>query len=127
MLPVTNTESQCGGSFAAAIAGFICQSAPAPATDPAHPGRTCDWCGVRRAGGPPLHWFWDPKVTIPFEDLPHCNWRQQLSSGKVFFSNHYPAEFRPGAGRTQRIGLFRDPRRRLVSAWNSHKHGAHPR
>lgn len=74
-------------------------------------------------GDPPLHWYWDGKVKINFGDLPYCNWNQTLSREKYYFQNHWPSEFRPGAIHSQRLALFRDPRRRLVSAWNSHKHG----
>lgn len=90
-------------------------------------------------------WFWDPKVVqqIHFDELQYCNWNQTLTREKYYFQNHWPSDFAPSRPYTQRVGLFRlygsllrlryptfilllfldrDPRKRIVSAWNSHKH-----
>lgn len=117
---------KCGGSFASAIAGFICQSAPSPKTDPKNAQRECHWCGYDHPEtAPRLSHYWEPKILpqMDFNDLPYCNWNQIKDRGDYYFQNHFPGEYAPSLPNTQFIGLFRDPRKRLVSAWNSKKHG----
>jgi len=59
---------------------------------------------------------------IPFEKEPKCDWQVRFDHNNVF-SNHFPL---PGnlerRGPLSPVALFRDPRRRLVSAWNNNKH-----
>ena len=78
-------------------------------------GEECDYCGAAATRGP----RWDSVLhaTIDFTALPYCNWNVTTSTPRANFRNHVPL---PLDHRPQRdwlnVGLFRDPRRRLVSA-----------
>ena len=80
---------------------------------PEDTGEVCDYCGAAATRGP----RWDSVLhaTIDFTALPYCNWNVTTSTPRANFRNHVPL---PLDHRPQRdwlnVGLFRDPRRRLV-------------
>jgi hypothetical protein len=107
---------KCGTSFGSALVGIVCQSTPSAYVHPTAPGQKCTYCGRGPGKTPVHHWDYEIKKLIPFEELPYCNWNV---SGAHSYTNHLLANF----DRYQdRVGLFRDPRKRLVSSWNDNKH-----
>ena len=110
---------KAGTTFATTLYAYLCTSEPHPAVSP-DSGQNCTWCGPvgKRSHG---SLQWDPKTwpLIPFDDEPYCDWNVPLDSRRVF-SNHFsvPGHKTPGTLLT----LLRDPRQRLVSAWNNNKH-----
>lgn len=123
---------KCGTSFGAVIYGYVCQydmssfTAPPNATNP---NANCTYCG-RRGKHSTKPTIWDPHLRklIPFEDargqtgMKFCDWSVPVP--RFPFTNHFPHkwdwvkhDFDDAA-----VALFRDPRRRAVSAWNNNKH-----
>jgi hypothetical protein len=93
---------------------------------------TCDYCGIKAVtqGKPTL---WDPNLRkqLPFRDSSHpdappplkyCDW--DVPPPWFPMSNHFPHAWNWEAKDYSRapVALFRDPRKRIVSAWNNNKH-----
>jgi hypothetical protein len=109
-----------GTSFAATLYGYLCTSEPNPKVS-VKTGKNCTWCGlVGKTNHNTMQW--DPKSwpLLPFDDEPYCDHSIAFDPGRIF-SNHYSVPVKT-EGRGSLIGLFRDPRQRLVSAWNNNKH-----
>lgn len=112
---------KAGTTFATTMYSYLCTSTPTPQISPK--GINCTYCGVQ---GKTAHGGlqWDPKSypILPFEQEPYCDWDVEFDHNNVF-SNHFPL---PGMeskiSSLSPIALFRDPRKRLVSAWNNNKH-----
>ena len=108
---------KAGTTFATTLYGYLCTARNA--SGPPALNAVCSWCGTagkQNHGG----LQWDPKTwpIIPFEAEPYCDWNISLNPRRVF-SNHFSVP-RENAGSL--VALFRDPRKRLVSAWNNNKH-----
>ena len=109
---------KAGTTFATTLYGYLCTSEPQPEISPVS-GSKCSWCGpVGKKSHGQLQW--DPKTwpLIPFDDEPYCDWDVPLDSHRVF-SNHFSV---PRTNPGTLLTLLRDPRQRLVSAWNNNKH-----
>jgi hypothetical protein len=108
---------KAGTTFATTLYGYLCTAEKQPIESIT--GETCSWCGpIGKANHGSLQW--DPKTwpLIPFETEPYCDWNVAIKPKRVF-SNHFSVPRQnPGA----LVTLLRDPRQRLVSAWNNNKH-----
>ena len=121
---------KCGTSLGTAIHGYLCQPGESPVKNPHYgkgPGkRVCDYCSFEQMNsqGTP---FWDGKIRLllprdPEVDM-YCDWNVTY---RGWFFGHNP--LRPGTfghDGPDVVALFRDPRRRAVSAWNHNKHTHH--
>jgi hypothetical protein len=68
---------------------------------------------------------WDAVLynVIDWEALPYCNWNVTTSTPRANYRNHVPLPLDHRAMQDWEVmGLFREPRRRLVSGWNHDKH-----
>jgi hypothetical protein len=136
---------KCGTSFGAVVYGYVCQSDETPMNAPPSAqqfvktnlnnlvkAETCDYCGLKAVtqGKPTL---WDPNLRkqLPFRDSSHpdappplkyCDW--DVPPPWFPMSNHFPHAWNWEAKDYSRapVALFRDPRKRIVSAWNNNKH-----
>jgi hypothetical protein len=123
---------KCGTSFGAVLYGYLCQYEESPFTAPSsavNPGANCTYCGRRgkNANKPTL---WDPLLRrlIPFDDerghtgMKHCDWSVPVPHFP--FTNHFGHAWDWNGKQylDAAVALFRDPRRRAVSAWNNNKH-----
>lgn len=121
---------KCGTSLGTVVHGYLCQPEKSPLKNP-HFGkglgkRECDYCSfdqMNRQGTP----FWDGKIRLLLPQNPevdmYCDWNVTY---RGWFFGHNP--LKPGTfGRDgpEVVTLFRDPRRRAVSAWNHNKHTHH--
>lgn len=127
---------KCGTSFGATVYGYLCGATETPYTNPADPTENCTYCG-EQAKGLNRGLYWDPKLRnmIPFSNMirrdgtrhrfykyhaPYCDWTQ---SPHPPYSNHFPLSDRANKqGTTAAVTMLREPRKRLVSAWNNDKH-----
>lgn len=127
---------KCGTSFGATIYGYLCSPHPTPFSHPSKAGVNCNYCG-EKAKGLQRGLYWDPKLRnmIPFSNrqrkdgsqhrfadyyAPFCDWDQTPYPP---YSNHFAFSLEKRWGRkTDVVAMFRDPRKRLVSAWNNDKH-----
>lgn len=113
---------KCGTTFATTMYNYLCTAEKMPQISPTT-GINCTYCGeVGKHSHGDLQW--DPKTwpILPFEQQPRCDFAVEFDHRNVF-SNHFPLPL--DAERTEGVGpvaLFRDPRKRLVSAWNNNKH-----
>ena len=114
---------KCGTSFGSTLHGYSCTATPTTTAIPRDGdpvGEVCQRCGVD-AGG----WRgYDHTIvsSIPFGQRPFCDWNVTFHGA---FKNHYvlpPRNDFSSVDHVQAVGLFRDPRRRLVSGWNDNKH-----
>eukprot|EP00729_Bicosta_minor_P004787 gene4787-12527_t len=134
---------KCGTSFGAVVYGYACQSNTSPHEAPASTSMfadtnkhnlvkadVCDYCGEKAVtqNKPTL---WDPQLRkqLPFRHttpehppLKYCDW--SVPPPWFPMSNHFPHTWNWETKNYRRapIALFRDPRRRIVSAWNNNKH-----
>eukprot|EP00038_Savillea_parva_P031995 m.92710 g.92710 ORF g.92710 m.92710 type:complete len:479 (-) comp9970_c0_seq2:479-1915(-) len=111
---------KCGSSFGAVLYGLVCQAEPSPDVSP-YTGEPCDYCGPRAKGSQ----RWDAVLygVIDWAALPYCNWNVTTSTPRANYRNHVPLPLDHRAMRDWEVmGLFREPRRRLVSGWNHDKH-----
>eukprot|EP00041_Stephanoeca_diplocostata_P023968 m.599112 g.599112 ORF g.599112 m.599112 type:complete len:469 (+) comp22423_c0_seq35:254-1660(+) len=111
---------KCGSSFGAVLHGLVCQADPSPPMSP-YTGEPCDYCGAAATKGP----RWDSILhpVIDFDALPYCNWNVTTSTPRANFRNHVPLPLnKDPMQKWMNVGLFRDPRKRLVSGWNHDKH-----
>jgi len=127
---------KCGTSFGATIYGYLCTAEETPHVNPSDQSTNCTHCGeVAKNRNRGL--YWDPKLRnmIPFSNLirrdgtrhrfhkyhaPYCDWSQRPHPP---YSNHFALSARPDRRqKTAALTMLRDPRRRLVSAWNNDKH-----
>jgi hypothetical protein len=127
---------KCGTSFGATIYGYLCVATETPHTNPADTTVNCTYCG-EVGKGLNRGLYWDPKLRnmIPFSNLlrrdgsqhrfskyhaPYCDWSQRPHPP---YSNHFAlSNHEKDVGKTAVLTMLRDPRRRLVSAWNNDKH-----
>eukprot|EP00040_Diaphanoeca_grandis_P006728 m.38441 g.38441 ORF g.38441 m.38441 type:complete len:456 (+) comp17917_c0_seq1:220-1587(+) len=109
-----------GTSFGSMLYGLVCQAEWSSPTSP-YTGEPCDYCGAKAKQG--IKWDTVLHPVIDFSAFPYCNWNITTSTPRANFRNHVPL---PLDHRPQQnwwtMGLFRDPRRRLVSGWNDGKH-----
>jgi hypothetical protein len=134
---------KCGTSFGAVVYGYACQSDESPHNAPPSTAafaatnkfnlvkaETCDYCGEKAVtqNKPTL---WDPQLRkqLPFKHptaahpaLKYCDW--DVPPPWFPMSNHFPHawNFELKGYHRAPVALFRDPRRRLTSAWNNNKH-----
>lgn len=123
---------KCGTSFGAVIYGYLCQQEEAPYVSPAtgrNPGAECTYCG-RKGKNSVKPTIWDPHLRklIPFTSTPekpgleYCDWSVPVPHFP--FTNHFAMtwDWKKKNYLDAPIALFRDPRKRVVSAWNNNKH-----
>ena len=126
---------KAGTSMGAMIYGYVCSRSATPYTNP-ETGINCTYCG-EEGKGLNRGLYWDPKLRnmIPFSNkvrkdgtthrfaewyAPYCDWSQTPHPP---YSNHFPLSWNMDKQpKTAVVALFRDPRKRLVSAWNNDKH-----
>lgn len=123
---------KCGTSLGTVVHGYLCQSEMSQYENPRPFARradlawhkACDICELERmkAKYTPQ---WDGQIMklLPRpEDRKYCDWNVSFRGG---FFGHNPLGRDHNFEKVQVIGLFRDPRRRAVSAWNHNKHTHH--
>lgn len=123
---------KCGTSFGAVLYGYLCQynkSAFVAPNSAQTPGANCTYCG-RRGKNSNKPTIWDPHLRklIPFDDerghigMKFCDWSVPVPHFP--FTNHFAHawNWEQKQYKDAPVALFRDPRRRAVSAWNNNKH-----
>ena len=109
---------KCGTSFGSTLHGYSCTDTPTPTAIPRDGGPDLEVC--QRCGANAGAWRgYDHTIvsSIPFGQRPYCDWNVSFHGA---FKNHYvlpPRNDFSSADHVQAVGLFRDPRRRLVSGW----------
>jgi hypothetical protein len=126
---------KCGTSLGTVVHGYLCQEEETPHLNPGfgqkgNKGkRNCDYCELEQMNkqGTP---YWDGKIRQLVPQDPEirkfCDWNVGY---KGWFFGHNPLRAGTFTQKEKEIPdvvtLFRDPRRRAVSAWNHAKHTHH--
>ncbi len=106
---------KAGTSFGQTLFSYLCTSTPSAQDSPDEPPPSCPMCGNVKRGV----WDRDLYSLLQFQKLPYCD---AQSSAKGLLQNHLPVPRSFTRESDSLIALFRDPRRRLQSAFNHGKH-----